>query len=104
MDENESYRPLSEEERRENLRKMMGDDAVEEYFDRVTVESSGGTSEHRATEPSSGLINWKFVGTVAVIFVLVMVGVYIAIGDGSTEDTVETPGGVPPAVQETETP
>lgn len=100
MDENLEFedRPLTEEERRENLRKILGEDKADVFFDGLVAPGGGASSVDDVKvvdEPNSG-INWKLIGIFAVIFVLVMIGAGAVAGAGIQEETIDTPVSVFP--------
>jgi hypothetical protein len=101
MDENlEEDRPLTEEERRENLRKMLGEDKADDYFDAAyippTTELSSNVRTPRELTENTSLVNWRLIGIFALIFVLVMIGAGYVTGQNVQEETVDTPTSIIP--------
>lgn len=81
--------PLSEEERYENLKKMLGDDA-DKYFSGEIPRSSGKSG---AAVVSYGMTGpTKFLILMAIVFGIVMVGAFMAVQDSqNTTITIEAP-------------
>lgn len=100
MDENlEENRPLTEEERRENLRKLLGEDKADNFFDATyipTLEVGSGLKTSRALPESNSLVNWKLIGVFAVIFILVLIGAGYVTGPRVQEETVDAPTSLVP--------
>lgn len=100
MDENlEDDRPLTEEERRENLRKLLGEDKADDYFYGVPPTSSdplAGVRSRPVAPESASLVNWRLLGIFGLIFVLVLIGASYVTSQNVQEETVDTPISVVP--------
>lgn len=100
MDENlEEDRPLTEEERRENLRKLLGEDKADDYFygtPAVTGETLSGVRSTKDPLESTSLVNWRLLGIFGLIFVLVLIGAGYVTSQNVQEETVDPPTSVVP--------
>lgn len=100
MDENlEDDRPLTEEERRENLRKLLGEDKADDYFYGVPPTGSdplAGVRPNRVTPESASLVNWRLLGIFGLVFVLVLIGAAYVTSQNVQEETVDAPTSVVP--------
>lgn len=100
MDENlEDDRPLTEEERRENLRKLLGEDKADDYFYGVppsSGDSLAGVRSSSVAPESASLVNWRLIGIFGLIFVLVLIAAAYVTSEKVQEETVDTPTSVVP--------
>lgn len=100
MDENlEDDRPLTEEERRENLRKLLGEDKADDYFygtPSLGGEVASGVSSTKVPLESTSLVNWRLIGIFGLIFLLVLIGAGYVTGQNVQEETIDTPTSIVP--------
>ena len=70
--EEELDKPLTAEQRRENLRALLGEDEADKYFDVLPLAERESLTNSTSSTAVPGLVNWNFVGIVLIAFVLIM--------------------------------
>lgn len=93
MEEND-FKPLSEEERRANLRALLGEEEAESIFENSYGNGTLQKTSVHTEEPTGLGINWRFVGIVSIIFAVVMTIVFATVLNSRiNEETISPSSG-----------